>query len=46
MKASTPATPVRCHWAQNEWNIAYHDKEWGVPIHDDIAPAAASRHAA
>ena len=31
---STP-TPVRCHWAQNEWNIAYHDEEWGVPVHDE-----------
>jgi len=26
---------MRCHWAQNEWNIPYHDKEWGVPVHDD-----------
>ena len=26
---------VRCDWAQNEPNIAYHDKEWGVPQHDD-----------
>jgi DNA-3-methyladenine glycosylase I len=35
MKSLAPATPVRCHWAQNEWNIAYHDEEWGVPVHDD-----------
>jgi DNA-3-methyladenine glycosylase I len=35
MKTSTTATPVRCHWAQNEWNIPYHDEEWGVPVHDD-----------
>src|ERR1700720_1258554 len=35
MKPSTTATRVRCHWAQNEWNIPYHDKEWGVPVHDD-----------
>jgi DNA-3-methyladenine glycosylase I len=35
MKSSAPVTLVRCHWAQNEWNIAYHDEEWGVPIHDD-----------
>jgi DNA-3-methyladenine glycosylase I len=26
---------VRCHWASNEWNILYHDAEWGVPLHDD-----------
>ena len=26
---------VRCHWAQKEINIPYHDKEWGVPVHDD-----------
>jgi DNA-3-methyladenine glycosylase I len=25
----------RCHWATNELNIPYHDKEWGVPLHDD-----------
>lgn len=26
----------RCAWAANEWNIAYHDREWGVPVHDDV----------
>ncbi|HEV3017730.1 MAG TPA: DNA-3-methyladenine glycosylase I [Burkholderiaceae bacterium] len=27
---------VRCKWAQsNELLMAYHDKEWGVPVHDD-----------
>ena len=25
----------RCSWAANQWNIAYHDDEWGVPVHDD-----------
>src|SRR5213592_1450045 len=25
----------RCGWARTELNIAYHDKEWGVPVHDD-----------
>ena len=25
----------RCEWAQSELNIAYHDTEWGVPVHDD-----------
>jgi DNA-3-methyladenine glycosylase I len=26
---------TRCHWASNELAIAYHDDEWGVPLHDD-----------
>jgi DNA-3-methyladenine glycosylase I len=26
---------VRCDWARNEPAIAYHDREWGVPQHDD-----------
>jgi DNA-3-methyladenine glycosylase I len=26
---------TRCHWATNELSIPYHDKEWGVPTHDD-----------
>jgi DNA-3-methyladenine glycosylase I len=25
----------RCAWATTEPNISYHDKEWGVPVHDD-----------
>ena len=25
----------RCAWAKDELYIAYHDKEWGVPVHDD-----------
>ncbi|HYV24949.1 MAG TPA: DNA-3-methyladenine glycosylase I [Pyrinomonadaceae bacterium] len=25
----------RCHWAKTELSIAYHDQEWGSPIHDD-----------
>ena len=27
----------RCHWAQSELMVAYHDQEWGVPLHDDRA---------
>lgn len=27
--------PRRCHWARSEPMIAYHDREWGVPVHDD-----------
>ena len=26
----------RCHWAGTELSIAYHDREWGVPTHDDL----------
>jgi DNA-3-methyladenine glycosylase I len=26
---------VRCTWARNPLAIAYHDKEWGVPVKDD-----------
>ncbi len=25
----------RCPWAKNELAIRYHDREWGVPVHDD-----------
>jgi DNA-3-methyladenine glycosylase I len=25
----------RCHWGTNQLLIPYHDKEWGVPLHDD-----------
>src|SRR5258706_6675941 len=25
----------RCHWAKTDLAIAYHDREWGVPLHDD-----------
>jgi len=25
----------RCNWARTPLSIAYHDKEWGVPQHDD-----------
>src|SRR5215211_4424287 len=25
----------RCAWARTPLSIAYHDKEWGVPLHDD-----------
>ena len=27
--------PGRCGWATNDLQIAYHDREWGVPVHDD-----------
>ena len=25
----------RCHWASSDIMIDYHDREWGVPQHDD-----------
>ncbi len=25
----------RCAWAKNDLAMEYHDKEWGVPVHDD-----------
>lgn len=25
----------RCAWPKTELDIAYHDTEWGVPVHDD-----------
>ena len=25
----------RCSWATTPLSIAYHDEEWGVPVHDD-----------
>jgi DNA-3-methyladenine glycosylase I len=25
----------RCPWAKTDLYIAYHDQEWGVPVHDD-----------
>ncbi len=33
--APSRAAPVRCSWATSPLGIAYHDAEWGVPVHDD-----------
>ncbi len=27
--------PIRCPWPKTDSDIAYHDNEWGVPVHDD-----------
>ncbi|MGH7965192.1 MAG: DNA-3-methyladenine glycosylase I [Candidatus Binatia bacterium] len=27
----------RCGWAKGDLMVAYHDEEWGVPLHDDRA---------
>lgn len=29
------ATPLRCAWAVKPLDAEYHDREWGVPVHDD-----------
>jgi DNA-3-methyladenine glycosylase I len=26
---------TRCDWARKPLDVEYHDREWGVPIHDD-----------
>jgi DNA-3-methyladenine glycosylase I len=37
MKQPEPTTGSvkRCAWPRTELDIAYHDREWGVPLHDD-----------
>ena len=27
--------PPRCHWATSALMVDYHDREWGIPVHDD-----------
>jgi DNA-3-methyladenine glycosylase I len=38
-KTSSPKSPkkdvIRCKWPSNDLSILYHDREWGVPQHDD-----------
>ncbi len=32
----SPSEPTRCDWAGTDPEmVAYHDTEWGVPVHDD-----------
>ena len=26
---------ARCPWPKSDLDLAYHDEEWGVPVHDD-----------
>lgn len=36
MKTNTSSKSLRrCAWPSNELSILYHDREWGVPQHDD-----------
>jgi DNA-3-methyladenine glycosylase I len=30
-----PKDLPRCAWAKGDLYVAYHDQEWGVPVHDD-----------
>ena len=32
---SLPPEKRRCRWARNPLMVAYHDKEWGVPVRND-----------
>jgi DNA-3-methyladenine glycosylase I len=36
-RVTTPSntTVNRCAWARSPLDIEYHDREWGVPVHDD-----------
>jgi DNA-3-methyladenine glycosylase I len=37
VKTTARTDDDRCPWSRaNEWNIAYHDAEWGTPSHDDV----------
>jgi DNA-3-methyladenine glycosylase I len=29
------SVPIRCAWAKNPLAVAYHDREWGVPVRND-----------
>ncbi len=35
MKTAVETDLVRCAWPSNDLSIQYHDREWGVPQHDD-----------
>ena len=34
-RAVAAATIRRCAWPKTELDVAYHDAEWGVPVHDE-----------
>lgn len=35
MTKANRSTVIRCAWPSDELSILYHDREWGVPQHDD-----------
>jgi DNA-3-methyladenine glycosylase I len=34
-RTSAASRVIRCPWAKGDEYVAYHDREWGVPVHDD-----------
>jgi DNA-3-methyladenine glycosylase I len=36
VKSPAADSPPRCSWPKIPLDVIYHDKEWGVPVHDDI----------
>jgi DNA-3-methyladenine glycosylase I len=36
VRGAQPLGKERCSWARTPLSIAYHDREWGRPVHDDI----------
>ena len=34
-RKSDASQTTRCPWAIGDGYVAYHDREWGVPVHDD-----------
>lgn len=35
MSGGDNLTGRRCEWAANDLAVEYHDREWGVPLHDE-----------
>jgi DNA-3-methyladenine glycosylase I len=35
LNQTVPKTVTRCGWVREDIYIDYHDREWGVPLHDD-----------
>jgi DNA-3-methyladenine glycosylase I len=35
MSKRPPTSLARCPWAVGDDYVRYHDREWGVPVHDD-----------
>src|ERR1700682_3587076 len=36
-QSTSKSAKSRCDWAKTDSAIVYHDKEWGIPLHDDRA---------
>ena len=35
LRPTSKGARQRCPWPKSELDVAYHDAEWGVPVHDD-----------